>query len=266
MLKTIMQTNAWKTIMNATNEQIMSNLALYNRFREVPQEAKKTIKGGKLNGFTDINPMWRIKKLTEEFGECGFGWYYEEVERWKETCGQEVAVFVKINLYIKRNNEWSQPIMGVGGSKMVQLFKGGDVVDFSDEAYKMALTDAISIACKALGMAADVYFANDRTKYDSQPAQASQPSAAVQARREAAGRGAKQPQKAPYAPVSNEVFWRMVANYVHGNPTTTGQDYRTAWIANTNAGEQEIAMFDRAVQDYMYQQYVSAAANDINNL
>lgn len=236
MLQTYMQ----MSIMNAQEITNMDNLALYNRFREVPQEAKKTIKGGKLNGFTDINPMWRIKKLTEEFGECGFGWYYEEVERWKEVCGQEVAVFVKINLYTKRNNEWSQPIMGVGGSKMVQLFKGGEVVDFSDEAYKMALTDAISIACKALGMAADVYFANDRTKYDSQPAQAlQQPRMQMQ-----------QPQKAPYTPVSNEVFWKMVANYVQGIPSTTGQDYRTAWIANTNAGEREIAMFDDAVVNY----------------
>jgi hypothetical protein len=31
----------------------------------------------------------------------------------------------------------------------------------------MALTDAIGISCKALGMAADVYFAKDRTKYDN---------------------------------------------------------------------------------------------------
>ena len=235
--------------MNAQETTNMDNLSLYNRLRDVPQEAKKTIKGGKLNGFTDINPMWRIKKLTEEFGECGFGWYYEEVERWKETCGQEEAVFVKINLYTKRNNEWSKPIMGVGGSKMVQLFKGGEVVDFSDEAYKMALTDAISIACKALGMAADVYFANDRTKYDSQPAQP-QPSTAVQTRRQAAGRATPQPQKAPYTPVSNDAFWKMVANYAHGIPSTTGQDYRTAWIAHTNAGEREIAMFDDAVVNY----------------
>lgn len=246
MLQTYMQSS----IMNAQEIINMDNLSLYNRFRVVPQEAKKTIKGGKLNGFTDINPMWRIKMLTEEFGECGFGWYYDEVEKWTETCGQEVAVFIKIHLYIKRNNEWSAPIVGIGGSKMVQLFKGGEVVDFSDEAYKMALTDAISIACKALGMAADVYFANDRTKYDSQPTQPSQPSAAVQARRQAVGRATPQPQKAPYTPVSNEVFWRMVANYVHGIPSTTGQDYRTAWIANTNAGEREIAMFDEAVVNY----------------
>lgn len=53
-----------------------------------------------------------------------------------------------------------------------------------------------------------------------------------------------------YTPVSNEVFWRMVANYVQGIPSTTGQDYRTAWIMNTNAGEREIAMFDDAVVNF----------------
>ena len=241
-----------KSILNAQEITNMDNLALYNRFRGVPQEAKKTIKGGKLNGFTDINPMWRIKMLTEEFGECGFGWYYGEGAKWTETCGQEVAVFIKIHLYIKRNNEWSAPIVGIGGSKMVQLFKGGEVVDFSDEAYKMALTDAISIACKALGMGADVYFANDRTKYESQPAQPAQLSQAVQSRRQATGRGryAAQPVQQRYTPVSNEDFWKMVAHYAQGIPAKSGEDYRTAWINFTHAGVNEIAMFDDAVINY----------------
>ena len=219
----------------------MDNLSLYNRFREVPAEAKKTIKGGKLNGFTDINPMWRIKKLTEEFGECGFGWYYTEVERWKETCGQEVAVFVKINLFVKRNNEWSAPILGIGGSKMVQIFKGGEVIDFSDEAYKMALTDAISIACKALGMAADVYFANDRTKYDAQPSQPTTTRARVQS----------QPQmQSSYQPISEDNLNAMVAKYVNGIPSKSGVDYRTAWIQFTHASQSEYAIFDDAVIQY----------------
>lgn len=216
----------------------MENMTLYNNFRVVPDEAKKTIKGGKLNGFTDINPMWRIKKLTEEFGECGFGWYYEEVERWKETCGQEVAVFVKIHLYTKRNNEWSAPIVGIGGSKMVQLFKGGEVVDFSDEAYKMALTDAISIACKALGMAADVYFEKDRTKYDMQP---TQPTPVNQT---------KKVEQKPYNPVSDENMKAMAARYAQGIMSSTGQDYRTAWIAFTNARPEHIAIFDGMVSQY----------------
>ena len=54
----------------------MNNLELYDSFREVPQEAKKPIAAGRLKGMTDINPMWRIKVLTERFGPCGIGWKY----------------------------------------------------------------------------------------------------------------------------------------------------------------------------------------------
>ena len=36
----------------------------------------------------------------------------------------------------------------------------------NDECFKMALTDAISVSCKALGVGADVYWNKDRTKYD----------------------------------------------------------------------------------------------------
>lgn len=35
----------------------------------------------------------------------------------------------------------------------------------SDECFKMALTDAISVAAKALGIGADVYWQADATKY-----------------------------------------------------------------------------------------------------
>ena len=55
----------------------MDNLKIYNSVREVPEEAKKLIQAGNIKGFTDINPMWRIKTLTEQFGPCGFGWYSE---------------------------------------------------------------------------------------------------------------------------------------------------------------------------------------------
>lgn len=150
----------------------MNNMELYDRLKTVPEEAKKTIAGGRLKGFTDINPMWRIKMLTQEFGPCGFGWYIEEVERWTEAGAGVTGAFVKIHLYLNLGGEWSRPIVGIGGSQLVAMEKNGPV--FSDEAFKMAYTDAISVACKALGMAADVYFEKDvksrdnMTKYDSQ--------------------------------------------------------------------------------------------------
>lgn len=143
-----------------------SNLDLYNRIREVPKEALKTIVAGRLKGMSDINPMWRIKKLTEEFGVCGFGWRYEILKMWNENGGNGVvSSFVHINLYVKMDGEWSEAIQGVGGSSFVTNEKNG--LYTSDECYKMALTDAISVACKSLGIGADVYWNKDSTKYNN---------------------------------------------------------------------------------------------------
>lgn len=150
----------------------MENLEIYNKLREVPEGAKKTISGGRLKGMTDINPMWRIEKLTEQFGPCGFGWRYEIVNQWTEAgANNETVAHVKINLFVKMGEQWSEAIPGLGGAMFISKEKSGMFT--SDECYKMALTDAISVACKALGMAADVYWANGRTKYttaEPQPA------------------------------------------------------------------------------------------------
>lgn len=143
----------------------MDNLKVYNAVREVPKEAQKKIMGGRLKGFTDINPMWRIKALTEQFGMCGVGWYYNIKNTWLETAmaKDEITANVLIDLYVKVGDEWSRPIQGLGGSMLVASEKSGLYVD--DECYKKALTDAISVACKSLGVGADVYWDGDRTKY-----------------------------------------------------------------------------------------------------
>ena len=140
-------------------------LNIYNQGRQVPDEAKKPFDNGTFKG-TDINPMWRIKKLTELFGPVGFGWYYEVLsERCEEHLGTTMA-FVDLNLYVKYEGEWSKPIYGTGGNSLVKETKNGSKT--SDEGYKMALTDALSVACKALGIGADVYWEKDKTKYTSE--------------------------------------------------------------------------------------------------
>ena len=142
----------------------MENLEIYNAVAEVPPEAKKPIQGGRMSGKTDINPMWRIKALTEQFGPCGIGWKYEIVRFWLEHGAKdEISGFCQINLYFKNDEAWSDPVPGIGGSAFVALEKGG--LYSSDECFKMALTDAISVACKALGVAANVYWDKDPTKY-----------------------------------------------------------------------------------------------------
>ncbi|MDR6555478.1 hypothetical protein [Paenibacillus qinlingensis] len=140
------------------------NMDLYEKVRRVPENALKPIVGGRLKGMSDINPMWRIKMLTEMFGICGIGWRIEIVDqRIERGSGEEIVCFVDINLYIKSDGEWSYPIPGMGGSSFVTQEQRGPYT--SDECFKMAYTDAISVACKSLGFAADVYFEKDRTKY-----------------------------------------------------------------------------------------------------
>lgn len=143
----------------------MNNMDIYNAFAGVPDNAKKTIGGGRLKGMTDINPMWRIKMLTEKFGACGIGWKYKITDKQiVEGTDGVICVFMDIDLFVKVNGEWSEAIAGTGGSQLIAKESKG--LYTNDECFKMALTDAISVACKALGMGADVYWASGRTKYD----------------------------------------------------------------------------------------------------
>lgn len=144
-----------------------NNLSIYEKLKTVPTEAQKPIAAGRLKGFTDINPMWRIKKLTETFGICGFGWKYLITKQWIELGGKdEKSAFVNIDLFVKIDEKWSEAIPGTGGSSFIASEKNG--LYTSDECFKMALTDAISVACKSLGMGAEIYFQKDRSKYDNE--------------------------------------------------------------------------------------------------
>lgn len=152
------------------------NLELYNKFRAVPSDALKAFNNGRFEG-TDINTMWRIKTLTGEFGACGRGWYYEIKRLWTEevSTGERLA-FAEIDLYVKFGDEWGKPITGIGGNRMVSYVASKKTFNASDEAYKMAITDALGNACKYLGIGADVYWENDKTKYTSSDNSTSLPS------------------------------------------------------------------------------------------
>ena len=144
------------------------NMELYNQFRSCPQEAQKPISAGRLKGKTDINPMWRIKVLTEVFGPCGFGWTCKITQTWIEDSPEtaEKTANVRVELRVKYKGEWSEPIEGIGGAMFIEQESKGLHTD--DDCFKKAYTDAISVACKALGVAADIYYAKDPdTKYNT---------------------------------------------------------------------------------------------------
>lgn len=140
-------------------------IEIYKSLSQPPKSALREIQAGKLKGKTDINPQWRYKAMTDSFGLVGIGWKYEVRKLWTEQgAGNEKLAFAQVAVYIKDGGQWSEPIEGIGGSKLVQLEKGAAVSN--DEGYKMAVTDAFSTALKMLGVAADIYAGRwDGSKY-----------------------------------------------------------------------------------------------------
>ena len=155
----------------------MDNMRLYDKWASPPDNALRSIRGGRLKGKTDINPMWRIEALTKEFGPAGVGWGTtgERYETYVNPVTNEVAIFCHLYLwYIDPDTgKKSEPVYGIGGNMLVSSELGYDesgnrckVLYTNDEAYKMARTDAISVACKELGVAANVYWdKRDGSKY-----------------------------------------------------------------------------------------------------
>jgi len=120
-----------------------------------PATALKEIKSGRMAGKTDINPQWRYRAMTEVYGPCGIGWKWELVKTWTEIAGNEVLSFAQVNVYVKHDQQWSEPIPGIGGNKMISMESKG--AHNSDECFKMATTDALSVALKFLGVASLIY-------------------------------------------------------------------------------------------------------------
>lgn len=145
-------------------------LDTWRQLARPPASALKQITGGRLKNMTDVNPQWRYQIMTDVFGECGQGWKFEVVDLWTTPApdGQHFA-FAKVLLSTFQNDCWCAPIPGIGGSMLVAKEAGG--LHANDEAYKMAVTDALGTAMKMLGVAADVYAGLwDGSKYREAPA------------------------------------------------------------------------------------------------
>ena len=139
---------------------VPDKMDIYNQLRQPPPEALKQITGGRLKGMSDINPQWRYEAITEQFGACGVGWKYEVSKYWLEPASDgQVAAFAEVLFYYNIGKiglrDWSSPVPGIGGSMFIVKEKSG--LHVSDEAYKMAVTDALSVALKMIGVGADIY-------------------------------------------------------------------------------------------------------------
>ena len=150
----------------------MENMETWNKLKRPPASALKQIKGGRIGGMTDISPQWRYQVMTETFGPIGKGWWYEIEKTWTETTPDEqVSAYVMIKLFVSGA---SKPIQGLGGSMLYAKESKG--MYHSDECFKMALTDALSVAMKQLGVGADIYMGLwDGSKYKEQPKETVKP-------------------------------------------------------------------------------------------
>lgn len=141
------------------------NLEIWSSLSKPPATALRQITGGRLNGKTDIKPQWRYQAMTEKFGPCGIGWKYTIDKLWTEQGADgQVFAFALVSVFVKWSGEWSEAIPGQGGSMLVEKEKAG--LFSSDEGFKMAITDALSVSLKMLGVAAEVYMGNwDGSKF-----------------------------------------------------------------------------------------------------
>lgn len=194
------------------DRQNRGTMWLWSQWCDTPPTATKRFKrSGGFEG-NDINPEYRIKRMTEVFGACGQTWGWTIKERWESHD----CAFVRLSIWYK-----------VAG----KVYETGDQVggtDFSrtpDEAYKMAITDAIGKCLASLGLAADIYLGEFDTKYNrpespapkwqpkpdwvKQPANGQAPPATGQQGAPSPPAGSSQP---PQAQVNNANFtdWREV--------------------------------------------------------
>ena len=149
----------------------MKAIEIYKGLSQPPATALRQIQDGALKGKTDINPQWRYEAMTEQFGLVGLGWKYEIQKLWTEPgANGETLAFAQVAVFIRDpdTKEWSDAIVGIGGSKLINKFSQGP--KSNDEGYKMAVTDAFSTSLKMIGVAADIYAGKwDGSKYNDMP-------------------------------------------------------------------------------------------------
>lgn len=217
-------------------ENTQSSFAVLNKINCNEHTEKK-------NGLTYLSWAWAWQIIKQNFPDA----YYTIYED-----GSGIPYFTD------GRTCWVKTGVTIQGLEHIEYLP---IMDFRNQAIPVervtstdmnkAIQRSLTKACARHGLGLYIYAGEDIPDGEEQQPQEVQPSPAVQARRQAAGRAPKAPAPSAYTPVEQGLFNRMVESYVYGVAAKDGSDYRTAWINYTHAGEAEIAIFDQAVQDYM---------------
>lgn len=139
------------------------NLGVWDRLKRTdPRATKGFTRAGGFRG-TQIDPAWRLQRMTEEFGPVGRGWGYEQLE-WTVV---ERMVFACVRVWYRDPDTgevcWTGPQWG--GTEIVRRRRDGTEAP-DDECFKMSVTDALGKCLLQLGLAADVHMGLfDDSKY-----------------------------------------------------------------------------------------------------
>jgi hypothetical protein len=209
----------------------------------------------KKGNLTYLSWAWAWKMVKENFPESSYTIY-------EDANG--------IPYFTDGKTCWVKTGVTINGLEHIEYLP---IMDFKNQSIPLervtsmdmnkTIQRSLTKACARHGLGLYIYAGEDLPEgAEEQPTP--QPSQAVQKRREAAGRG--RPQQPKYTPVEQGLFNKMVENYVHGVKSKSGEDYRTAWIAYTHAGDAEIAMFDKAVEDYMMATGIIGTGAEFSNM
>ena len=125
-----------------------------------PDQTKAFTRSGGFKG-TAVKPIYCDQRMTELFGPCGEGWGINEPTFQVVTTEKEILVYCTVSIW---HGSRENTVFGVGGDKVLAMQSNGP--KSSDEAFKMAFTDAIGNAYKHIGMSADIHMGRfDDAKY-----------------------------------------------------------------------------------------------------
>jgi hypothetical protein len=135
------------------------NLRIWHSVKKTdPSYTKPFSRAGGFKG-TDINPLWRMMRMTEEFGPIGQGWGYEVLEtRFDHLTDGQALVFALVKVWYREDGQTERYEVGPqwGGTQLIAARKDGKLF-VDDEAPKKAVTDGITKCLSYLGVSADVY-------------------------------------------------------------------------------------------------------------
>lgn len=124
-------------------EQLKTNKQIWDQLKVTDPRFTKEVTFGR--GFTSIDPMYQIGKMTENFGPCGHGWGYDVKYHYADDY-----IAAEVSIWTKHQANKFGPVCSLLPLKNT---KG----KFDDEAGKKVMTDALTKAFSHLGMSADVF-------------------------------------------------------------------------------------------------------------